>query len=105
MLRRSAAASSAATTPPVADADFARGRLDEAGDQPERRGLAAAGRSEQADQRAVRDRHRRLSTTAWGPYFFVNPRSSTDATGNPSISRSSQTGTPGPAQMPCVRSP
>src|SRR3954470_20934251 len=24
-----------------------------------------------------------LSTTACGPYFFVNPRGSTDATGNP----------------------
>ena len=27
-----------------------------------------------------------LSTTAFGPYFFVNPRSSTDATGYPSNS-------------------
>src|SRR3954462_6649502 len=25
-----------------------------------------------------------LSTTAFGPYFFVNPRNSTDATGHPS---------------------
>src|SRR6476620_11020388 len=38
-----------------------------------------------------------LSTTAWGPYFFVNPRSSTDATGNLSINHQS-TGTPVPVK-------
>src|SRR5215217_4869624 len=37
------------------------------------------------------------STTAWGPYFFVNPRSSTDATGNLSINHQS-TGTPVPVE-------
>ncbi len=37
------------------------------------------------------------STTACGPYFFVNPRSSTDATGNLSINRQS-TGTPVPVK-------
>ena len=42
----------------VADADLAFGRLDEAGDQPQRRGLAAARWPEQADQRAMLDRHR-----------------------------------------------
>ena len=38
-----------------------------------------------------------LSTTALGPYFFVNPRSSTDATGILSINRQPAR-TPGPAE-------
>ena len=42
----------------VADADFAGARLDEAGDQPQRRGLAAARRAEQAHQLAVLDGQR-----------------------------------------------
>ena len=42
----------------VADADLAVARLDEAGDQPQRRGLAAAGGPEQADQLAVLDGER-----------------------------------------------
>jgi len=42
----------------VADADFAAGWFEEACDQPQRRGLAAAGRPEQADQLAVIDRER-----------------------------------------------
>jgi hypothetical protein len=37
----------------IADVDFAAGRFEEAGDQPQRRGLAAAGRTEQADKLPV----------------------------------------------------
>jgi hypothetical protein len=44
----------------VADADFACARLDEAGDQPQRGGLAAAGRPQQADQVAVLDMQRHI---------------------------------------------
>jgi len=53
----------------IADPYFARRRLDEARDQPQRRRLAAAGRPEQADQPAVLDGerhvvdHRNLSIT------------------------------------------
>ena len=53
--------------------DFARGRLDEAGDQPQRRGLAAARRPEQADQRAVLDRHRNIVDDGQRPVFFRQP--------------------------------
>ena len=42
----------------VADPDFAGARLDESGDQPQRRGLAAARRAQQADQMTVLDRER-----------------------------------------------
>jgi hypothetical protein len=37
------------------EVDLAAGRLDQAGDHPQRRGLAAAGRAEERDQLAVRD--------------------------------------------------
>ena len=40
---------------PVADMDLAARRLEEAGDQPQRRGLAAAGWAEQADQLSMID--------------------------------------------------
>ena len=42
----------------AADADFARGRLDETGDQPQRGGLAAARRAQQAHQATVLDGQR-----------------------------------------------
>ena len=51
----------------VADADFAAARLDEAGDQPQRRGLAAARGAEQADQMAVPMVSEISSTTATSP--------------------------------------
>src|SRR6188508_1025657 len=38
-----------------------------------------------------------LSTTAWAPYFFVNPRSSTDATAIPSTAAN-----PGPTPAPAL---
>ena len=43
---------------PVADMDLAVGGFEETGDQPQRRGLAAAGRAEQADQLPVVDPQR-----------------------------------------------
>ena len=48
----------------AADTDFAVRRLDEAGDQPQRRGLAAARGPEQADQAPVLDVNEMSSTTA-----------------------------------------
>ena len=42
--------------PPVADADFAAGRLFQSGDGPQQGRLAAAGRSDQHDEFAVGDR-------------------------------------------------
>ena len=45
---------------PPADPDGALVRLDEAGHQPQRRGLAAAGRAEKADEEAFVDRQRNV---------------------------------------------
>ena len=44
----------------LAHADLAGGRLDEAGDEAQRRGLAAAGRAQQAHQAAMLDRQRHI---------------------------------------------
>ena len=53
---------------PAADLDGAAIRLLEPGDQPQRRGLAGAGRPEQHDELAVGDRRGRdWSTAAWSP--------------------------------------
>jgi hypothetical protein len=57
--------------------DLAVGRLEEAGDQPQRRGLAATGGAEQADQLSIF--RETLSTTASVPNRLVRPRKSTDA--------------------------
>ena len=47
-----------------------------------------------------------LSTTACAPYFFVNPRSSTDATENPPENQPSTTRTPAPViKVPSVSFP
>jgi hypothetical protein len=57
----------------LADPDLAFGRLDEARDQPQRRGLAAARRPEQADERAVVDRHRHVVDYGQRPVFLGQP--------------------------------
>jgi len=60
--------------------DFARARLDEAGDQAQRCGLAAARRAEQADRWPCSMASETSSTTATSPYRLVRLRNSTDAT-------------------------
>jgi len=79
MLRCSAAASRLRGHQPLADPDFAVGRFQESGKQPQCRGLAATGGAEQADQLAVVDLERDVITTASEANRLVRPRNSTDA--------------------------